>query len=116
MIRFIKTSMTIFLAVMAAMTLCAKELLLVEKGMPNARIVIPSENPGINTNYAVYELKYHIKLITGAELPVVTAKEAAKLSTNKNEKFVQPINVRETLQIMGGENYVREKEESGRAA
>ena len=88
MIRFIKTSMTIFLAVMAAMTLCAKELLLVEKGMPNARIVIPSENPGINTKYAVHELKYHIKLITGAELPVVTAAEAAKINDGKVNLYV----------------------------
>lgn len=86
--KITKTLLSLLLISMAAMSVCAKEFVLAEKGVAKARIVIPDENPGINTKYAAHELQYHIKLITGTTLKIVTAAEDAKLKDKMTRLYV----------------------------
>lgn len=50
--------------------LYSKEYLIVENGKPKCKIVISSK-PKKSVQLSAFELKYHIKLITGAEIPIV---------------------------------------------
>ena len=69
---------------------------LVRKGKPNCVIVI-SEKPKKAVQLASYELQHHIKLITGAEIPIVKDTEGIK-----------------GLKIILGENKYTEKLELGK--
>ena len=48
------------------------QLTLVENGLPKSEIVV-GENPTASAQFAAFELQHGIKLITGAELPIVKA-------------------------------------------
>ncbi|MGC8976621.1 MAG: DUF4838 domain-containing protein [Candidatus Ratteibacteria bacterium] len=54
-----------------------KEYILVKNGNPNCSIVI-SEKPKKSAQLAAYELQYHIRQITGAEVPIVKDNEEVK--------------------------------------
>ena len=58
--------------------------LLVENGQPRAAIVIP-EAPSKVVQYAAEELKHHIRLITGCELPLVSENKR----TQGIDKFIR---------------------------
>ena len=69
-----------FVVAFFAMTamLSGKDICLVKDGKGLAQIVVPDGMPGLNTDYAAVELQYHIKLITGATLPIVPYSKADK--------------------------------------
>lgn len=107
---------TVFIALTAVLS--GKEICLVKNGKGLAQIVIPSEKPGINTDYAAYELQYHIKLITGAKLPIVTLDKASKTlfplyvgvfpTLNKTKYAGEEYEVRSTdksILMTGGDKY-----------
>jgi len=52
----------------------AGDFVLVEKGAPRCTVVVPNA-PG-PAWFAAGELRYHVRLITGAELPIVKEKDA----------------------------------------
>jgi len=56
------------------------EVEIVKEGIPKAKIVISSQ-PTKVSQFAAYELQYHIKKITGAKLPIV--KDNEKIRGNK---------------------------------
>jgi hypothetical protein len=47
---------------------------LVKDGVPQATIVIAEEKPTVAAQFAALELQHHIKLITGADIPIVDDK------------------------------------------
>jgi hypothetical protein len=51
--------------------LAANPVTLVQNGQPNAKIVV-AQTPTPSANFAALELRYHIKRITGVELPMVS--------------------------------------------
>ena len=62
-------SISIFLILLST-SLHSENYILVKNGKPNCVIVI-SERPKKAVQLASYELQYHLKLITGAEIPIV---------------------------------------------
>ena len=60
-----------WLLVMSGATCAAAQITLVTKGQPAASIVLAAE-PTRAASFAARELQYHLKLITGAELPIVS--------------------------------------------
>jgi len=73
-IKFI--SISIFLILLST-SLFSENYILVRNGKPNCVIVI-SEKPKKAVQLASYELQYHLKLITGAEIPIVKDSEKVK--------------------------------------
>lgn len=55
----------------------ARKITLVENGKPVAVIVLSAE-PTRATQMAAFELQHHVRLITGAELPIVSDKDAVQ--------------------------------------
>jgi len=66
-----KTLLCFAVTAIAAATLAAAPLTLVKDGVPSASIVIAAEKPSRAAQFAAYEIQHHVKLITGAVLPIV---------------------------------------------
>lgn len=73
-----KKFLTQILLVLAG-TLFAGKVELVRDGKPRAEIILPSKATA-SAQMAAFELNYHIRLVTGIELPV-TAKATGKFKT-----------------------------------
>ncbi|MFW5798928.1 MAG: DUF4838 domain-containing protein, partial [Planctomycetota bacterium] len=58
---------------------CATELTLVKDGQPQA-VIVTAENPTTAASLAAHELQWHVKAITGAELPIVKAPQDGKIA------------------------------------
>ncbi len=56
---------------------CFCDFTLVTDGKPAATIVLSEENPTVCAQLGALELQYHVKQITGAELPIAKAGEKA---------------------------------------
>ncbi|MDD4018253.1 MAG: DUF4838 domain-containing protein [Kiritimatiellae bacterium] len=54
----------------------AEQVMLVEAGRPRAAIVLDAERPTRAAHFAACELQHVVRLITGAELPIVRSAEA----------------------------------------
>ncbi|NCO34329.1 MAG: hypothetical protein GW893_10800 [Armatimonadetes bacterium] len=68
----------VYLAALGVGCVHGAGLTLVQDGKPLARIVIDAEKPTRAAQFAAYELQHHVKLITGAELPIVGKAEGTK--------------------------------------
>ena len=66
------------LIVCAAALVHAAEVTLVKQGIPEA-VILLDKKATKSAQMGAFELQYHIKLITGAELPIVTEAPAGKL-------------------------------------
>ena len=58
-----------FLATVAAVTAAGAEITIVETGAPRAAIVI-ADKPTVAAQFAAFELQHHVRLISGATLPI----------------------------------------------
>jgi len=74
MIKLLTTSLV--LGMLLSNAAAAADFVLVEKGAPKCTIVVPNA-PG-PAWFAAGELRYHVRLITGADLPVVKEKDAGQ--------------------------------------
>ena len=66
------------LIVCAAALVHAAEVTLVKQGIPEA-VILLDKKATKSAQMGAFELQYHVKLITGAELPIVTEAPAGKL-------------------------------------
>ena len=64
---------------LGAFLLQAAEMTLVRDGKPEAVILLDAEKNTKSAQMGAFELQYHVRLITGAELPIVTEAPAGKL-------------------------------------
>ncbi len=116
---FAKTILSaIFLA--AGFFLSGTELTLVSNGTPSSEIILGT-NPTQSASLGAYELQYHIRKITGAELPILAAPTQADnvkiyigdLPGGRKEKFTGEKIVRrlsgKTIILTGNDTSLRKK-------
>jgi len=71
-----KTFLCLAVTAIAALAHAAAPLTLVKDGAPSASIVIAAEKPSLAAQFAAFEIQHHVKLITGAVLPIVNDQAA----------------------------------------
>ena len=75
-----KSGIAAILLLSAAVSHGAEPLFLVRDGVPQSVIVL-GEKPTRSAQLGAFELQHHIKLITGAELPIVKEKSSPAVGT-----------------------------------
>ena len=80
-------SVALVVAALAASMAAGGDLLLAERGAPEAYAIVVPASAGASVRYAAEELRDHVRLMTGVEMPIVT-NETDATSASLPEKAI----------------------------